>query len=61
MIKNETKKKEKQQKDGFLLMNFENVPYFDSFLVEYTPKGIKKVILNKNIMTNIYRIQAYVR
>ena len=40
LMKNETKKKQKQQKDGFLLINFENVPYFDSFLVEYTPKGI---------------------
>ena len=33
--------------------------YFDSFGVEYIPKEIKKSIGNKNIITNIYRIQAY--
>ena len=32
---------------------------FDSFGVEHIPKEIKKVIRNKNIITNIYRIQAY--
>ena len=32
--------------------------YFDSFKVEYLPKEIKKFIANKNISTNIYRIQA---
>ena len=33
--------------------------YFDSFGVENIPKEIKKFINNKNILTNIYRIQAY--
>ena len=33
--------------------------YFDSFGVEHIPKEIKKFIGNKNIITNIYRIQTY--
>ena len=33
--------------------------YFDTFGVEYTPKEIKEFIGNKNIITNIYRIQGY--
>ena len=33
--------------------------YFDSFGIEHIPKEIKKFIGNKNIITNIYRIQAY--
>ena len=33
--------------------------YFDSFGVEHFPKEIKKFLENKNITTNIYRIQAY--
>ena len=37
----------------------ENVTYFDSFGAEHIPKEIKKFIENKNIITNIYRIQAY--
>ena len=36
-----------------------NVTYFDSFEVKHIPKEIKKFIQNKNITTNIYRIQAY--
>ena len=40
-------------------MNGNNVIYFDSFGVEHIPKGIKKSIRNKNIITDIYRIQAY--
>ena len=32
---------------------------FDSFRLEYIPKEIKKFIGNKNIITNIYRLQAY--
>ena len=35
-------------------MNGNNRIYFDSFGVEYIPK-----VGNKNIITNIYRIQAY--
>ena len=40
-------------------MNAENVTYFDNFGVEHIPKEIRKFIGNKNIITNIYRIQAY--
>ena len=36
-----------------------NVTYFDSFGVEYVPKEIRTFINNKNIRTNIFRIQAY--
>ena len=40
-------------------MNAENVAYFDSLGVEHVPKEIKKFTGNKNIITNIYRIQAF--
>ena len=40
-------------------MNVNNVIYFNSFGVEHIPKEIKNFIGNKNIPTNIYRIQAY--
>ena len=41
-------------------MNGNNIIYFDSFGVENIPKEIKKKkIGSKNIITNIYRIQAY--
>ena len=33
--------------------------YFGSFGVEHIPKEIKKFTGKKNIITNIYRIQAY--
>ena len=36
-----------------------DVTYFDSFGVEYIPKEIKAFVYNKNIKTNIFRIQAY--
>ena len=36
-----------------------NVTYFDSFGVEPIPKEIIKFIENRNIKTNIFRIQAY--
>ena len=36
-----------------------NVKYFDSFEIEHIPKEIKKFIGNKNVITNIYRIQGY--
>ena len=36
-----------------------NVPYFDKFGVEHIRKEIKTFISNKNIKTNIFRIQAY--
>ena len=39
-------------------MNAKNVTYFDSYGVEYIPKEIIKLTGNKNIVTNIFRIQA---
>ena len=39
-------------------MNAENVTYFDSFGVKLILKEIRPFIGNKNIMANIYRIQA---
>ena len=39
-------------------MNVDNVNYFESFGVERIPKEIKKFISNKNVKTNICRIQA---
>ena len=42
-----------------LYVNVNNIVYFDRFGVEHIPKEIKKIIGNKNIITNIYRIQAY--
>ena len=36
-----------------------NVTSFDSFGVEHIPKEIRTFINNKNIKTNIFRIQAY--
>ena len=41
-----------------LYVNTKTVTYFDSFGVEHIPKGIKKFI-NKNVITNIFRIQTY--
>ena len=35
-----------------------DVTYFDSFGVEHLPKEIKTFVSNKNIKTNIFRIQA---
>ena len=40
-------------------MQNNSVTYFDSFGVEHIPKGIIKFIKNRNIKTNIFRIQAY--
>ena len=40
-------------------MNINNVTYFDSSGVEHLPKEIKVFIKNKNIKTNIFRIQVY--
>ena len=42
-----------------LYANNKTVTYFYSFGVERIPKEIKKVINNKNIIANIFRIQAY--
>ena len=40
-------------------LNINNATYFDSFGVEHIPKKITAFINNKNIKTNIFRIQAY--
>ena len=37
----------------------DNVVYFNSFGVEHIPKEIKEFVEKKNIITNIFRIQAY--
>ena len=42
-----------------LHVNGNNVTYFDGFGVEHFPKEIKKIIADKNIITNICRMQAY--
>ena len=42
-----------------LYINNKTVTYFHSFGVEYIPKEIKKCINDKNIIGNIFRIQAY--
>ena len=39
--------------------NYNTVTYFDSFGMEHIPKEIKRFIGNKNMQTNIYRVQAY--
>ena len=39
-----------------MYFNDDNATYFDSFGVEHIPKEIRKF---KNIITNIYRIQAH--
>ena len=41
------------------MQNNKNVIYFDSFGVEHIPKEIKVSLHNINIITNIFRIQAY--
>ena len=42
-----------------MYLNNNDVTYFDSFGVEHIPKKIKKFIGSKNVMANIFRIQAY--
>ena len=42
-----------------MYLNANDTVCFDSFGVEHIPKEIKKSIGKKNIITNIYRIQAY--
>ena len=36
-----------------------DITYFDSFGVEHIPKEIIKFIGHKNVIANIFRIQAY--
>ena len=40
-------------------MSGNNIINFDSFGIGHIPKEIKELIGNNNIITNIYRIQAY--
>ena len=42
-----------------LYVHNDDVTYFDSFGVEHIPKENKAFINNKNLTTNIFRIQAY--
>ena len=42
----------------FILLKTNEIVYFDSFGVEHIPEEINKFIGNKNIKTNIYRVQA---
>ena len=42
-----------------LYVNTKTLAYFDSFGVEHIPKEIKKIINNKNIIANIFRMHAY--
>ena len=42
-----------------LYVRSNDISYFDSFGVEHIPKKIKEFLKNKNIKTNIFRIQAY--
>ena len=42
-----------------LCVTNKNVTYFDSFGVEHIRKEIKKLINNKEIIANIFRLQAY--
>ena len=39
-----------------LYANDDNLRYFDRFEVGYIPKEIKRIIGNKNITTNTYKI-----
>ena len=42
---------------AFYISRANIVTYFDSFRVEHIPKEIRTFISNKNIKTNIFRIQ----
>ena len=42
-----------------LYMNGKNIMYFDRCGVEYAPKGILKIIGNKNMITNICSIESW--
>ena len=42
-----------------MYVNGNNKIYFGSFRVEHIPKEIQKLIRNKNIIINVYRIQAF--
>ena len=40
-------------------MNLNNATYVENLRDEHVPKSIKKFAKNKNIITNIYKIQEY--
>ena len=42
-----------------LYVNDEKAVFFDSFGVQHISTEIRKLNGNKNIITNVYRIQAY--
>ena len=42
-----------------LYIKTNDITYFDSFGVKHIPKEIKVFIKNRNIKTNVFRIQAY--
>ena len=42
-----------------LYVNNKTATYFDSFGIEHIPKEVKKIMGNRNIIINIYRIQNY--
>ena len=42
-----------------LYVNNKTVTYFDSFGIDNIPKEVKQFIGNRNIISNIYRIQNY--
>ena len=41
-----------------MFLNDNTITYFDSFEVKHIPKEMKRFIVNKNMQTNIFRIQA---
>ena len=41
-----------------LFCNRSEIVYFDSFGVEHVPEEIKEFVGNKNIIANIFRVQA---
>ena len=42
-----------------LYLKNNDVTYFDSFGIEHIPNEIQKFINHKNLIVNIFRIQAY--
>ena len=42
-----------------LYVNNKTVTYFDNFGIEHIPKEIQKYVGNRNVISNIYRIQNY--
>ena len=42
-----------------MYVNVKNLTFFDSLAIEYITKEIRKFIGNKNVIINIYGIQAY--